>query len=1087
MDFEFSLKNVDGRLFLHSVLTAASGEKSEKDLSVLVSSSLEEAHPDMVPLSLSEKVVVWIHPSDLQSIVSETYDIREFLRMDESQVKSLIKVGNLFEKTIPLSLHEKESLAEELGTTFHGTLLHDRGFALRSVIVDENLFSKLPDEFKHDPNFLIQAHEFNPLVLRHIDAKLASDPKLIEFIENKIRLNELNIRTIPIVLLYIIVSKTSLLSDPLIASRLLKQNEHLFSYVGAELKSDMRFFLDVYESNPRILRFVPTELVDRREFVEFMAEKLARHEIDFRTLPASILSSEWFVGVLLNQPVERRRMEEFSQLNSYIPESSQFIFRLILLKPECMRFITNRELDHDFFKEACVSVVEKLAQDCAAIQPDPSHHTVPIPFYGDLSSDLKNCKEALEKLLMHTPNSIHLLIEDSEVSKNELKKIAAEHVMHHLFHLEYFSNLDDFDMTFEIAMFQDTPIEQLELLSHSFPRLGLLLDHDKITPTIMRNLQQLVMRDYSALFSEEFKEMVAIKSADKEGVVGEALYQFDHKADLTRLKKALAQVAGIGGFSEGVELEGDWDTFYEKMIADTSLAVFSDELEAVYQKPFEEASVSSRSSRVVLREYRKGSPVLINSGYSGGASGHSVVLVLQGEHLMICNRGNRDLKFSSMTYHQIDPAKVDEALIEFLSQSKGVASVDAQNLLIYEFLPTLLEKQPKDEELKGLIEEHVKTKDQVVGNCSCASPKAAFKALAFFHHFNRLSDRPIGDRVKDASLMANLDAKKMSIALRKKMEEQIQHDPSSKEIYDISRVKTLKMQLKYTTHTFEELEKLTKEFSEFVSTSTPETLKTLPEFDKLVRLLIRKRRELYPRLYDEIGTDEGILAFQLTTWKIQLTYAFLQVDDLDEIFHELAEFTRTFRIEMVETNLEWNLFIEEYLEMRKLYMQAYKDVPEFPYLSQDLAAKTSILKLWFQAQSGRQIQEIFAEVFELFMTQRISKIDVDLNPVLQSLVQLLLSKRKEFLRFMEESEEDKRLHQTLSLETAVFELLFLRATPDGLDELFHLFESVRAEIPSEMKADFPNYQNFLTLLKKGFEECRLFDERYRQINEELSR
>jgi hypothetical protein len=993
MNFEFSLKEVEGRLFLHSVLTLESGEKSEKDLSVLVSSSVEEAHPDRVPLTLSDKVVVWIHPSDLQSIVSETYDSHGFIRMDESQVKSLIKVGNLFEKTIPLSLREKEILAEELRATLHETVLLNRDFAKRSVIIDENLFP----------------------------------------------------------------------------------------YVGAELKSDMRFFLDVYEMNPRILRFVPTELVDRREFVEFMAEKLARHEIDFSALPASILSSEWFVGVLLNHPIERKRMEEFSQLNSSIRESSRCIFQLFLLKPECMRFVTNNELDKDFFREACVSVVEKLAQDCAAILPDPGDHTVPIPFYGDLSRDLKKCKDVVEKILIYRPDSIRLLIEDPEVSKYELKKIAAKHVVHYPLHADYFSHFEDFDLTYDIDMVEGVSIEQLEVLSDSFPRLGLIVNGETIPARIMENLQKLVNKDYSSLFSEDFKKFLDLKTAKKEEYKIGALYHFEHKSDFTRLKKGLAHVAGIGGFSDGVQLEGDFGGFYEKKIADTSLAIFPEDLGAVYQKPFEEASIYARSSKRVLAEYQKGNPILINSGYGGKTKGHFLILFLQGEHLMICNRGNRDMEFTAMSYHQIDPTKVDETLIEFLLQSKGVENAEAQNLLIYHFLPNRIAKEPKDEELKRLIEEHVKTKHQVVGNCACSSPKAAFKALAFFHYFNQLSDRPIEDRVKEASLMANSDTKKMSIALRKTMEEQIQHDPTSREIYDISRIKTLKMQLKYTTDTFDELEKVTKEFLDFVSTSSPEILKTLPEFDKLVRLLIRKRREMYPRLGKEIGAEEGIFAFVVATCKICSTYVSLQGDDFEEIFQDFQSIAYNISAETVMENAEWLLFIDQHIKLRKLYLEEHKHDPAPLNLFQHFFVKTNILKLWFLRLNGEDILEIFSDCTKFFTEQRITKDDVEANPYFHQLAEELIIKGKRLL------EGDERLLQILSLEAAVFELLFLKTTPDILDQSFHLFESHRAGIPDELKREFPKYQDFLIRLKQGFEECGISDERYTQINEELIR
>jgi hypothetical protein len=269
-------------------------------------------------------------------------------------------------------------------------------------------------------------------------------------------------------------------------------------------------------------------------------------------------------------------------------------------------------------------------------------------------------------------------------------------------------------------------------------------------------------------------------------------------------KKALGQVAGLEGTVQGIALEGDYSEFYAYEIARLIERIPTEKLHlGALRQAFDKAAHVRIPAIEYLREYERGHPILLNSGYSGVDSGHSICVVLWNDHLIICNRGNRNIEDPTMVYHSIDPRKVTVEIIDLILHAKVAYHKESQDLLIYQLLPCLIKKTAcsletltREVSRKAKIEAAIVCKNQKVGNCSAASLKAAFKALAFLDLYQRIEDQYADEEIRALGIEAKKAADRLSIELRREQEKRVELDPiECKTIYFRSVFKRLKKQL----------------------------------------------------------------------------------------------------------------------------------------------------------------------------------------------------------------------------------------------------------------------------------------------------
>lgn len=246
----------------------------------------------------------------------------------------------------------------------------------------------------------------------------------------------------------------------------------------------------------------------------------------------------------------------------------------------------------------------------------------------------------------------------------------------------------------------------------------------------------------------------------------EKLEEDSEKGRLARFKY-LSQVSGLSGELEGKKLEGWYPgvslSLIERMVdlempdlKDRDLILNAVKMAKSFDFDHEKLSV----------EYADDKPILIPLGYmrSDGKSGHSVSVVLWKEHMIIANRGDRHPTHLPFTYFKIDPAKVTKEYLEILSTSLIAENVEAQTAALYEIIPGLVYDSSSSPEEKIAIESALTAKDQTVGNCSCASMKAGFHALAFISELKR------GSKLHEAVHQSKLQSDKLSIKLRAQAE-----------------------------------------------------------------------------------------------------------------------------------------------------------------------------------------------------------------------------------------------------------------------------------------------------------------------------
>lgn len=194
-------------------------------------------------------------------------------------------------------------------------------------------------------------------------------------------------------------------------------------------------------------------------------------------------------------------------------------------------------------------------------------------------------------------------------------------------------------------------------------------------------------------------------------------------------RKFLAHAWGIKGFSEFrrketdqlgiIPYEGLWPTYTMKMLSKYARAFFDeikessipketrDQLVQAIEKGFPDGSSSSMAARV-----QRGEPVIISAGFQK----HAISMVLFKGQLAICNRG-RGRKKNAVEFYSFPSEQVTQEMIEKFT--KIYSDLESFNQML--------------RDLKLEFIEGYNQKDQAVGNCSWASPKASFGALCHLY------------------------------------------------------------------------------------------------------------------------------------------------------------------------------------------------------------------------------------------------------------------------------------------------------------------------------------------------------------------
>lgn len=192
--------------------------------------------------------------------------------------------------------------------------------------------------------------------------------------------------------------------------------------------------------------------------------------------------------------------------------------------------------------------------------------------------------------------------------------------------------------------------------------------------------------------------------------------------------KDLAQVSGIEGtivHPEGTfELEYSYPHRYLKLCA-TAIPEEFKELKVEFQA----ASNLHRTSEEILSTFTNGRTTIMNGGWEK----HNIVIVLQNNLMIVCNRGQREQGVSSFKTYMIHPTKITKELIDELIRRNNtdINPTEGQDFY-YRRLPQRISPTGLiiDAEINPLCSdiELIAPKDQKVGNCCAASVKAAARA-----------------------------------------------------------------------------------------------------------------------------------------------------------------------------------------------------------------------------------------------------------------------------------------------------------------------------------------------------------------------
>jgi hypothetical protein len=881
----------------------------------------------------------------------------------------------------------------------------------------------------------------------------------------------------------------TLLKDPEFVLKALKLDERIFPRLSPEITDEKTFIERAYRENPKILRFVDDRLANTPAFIQFITENFREDGVDCAQFSSSIIGSRWFYELVLQEPDQKKVLNLFMTINSYFETSMDLATRVFIERPEILKSVTNTEIKDTFCANAIKLAISHLSKEVYDRSLSEELGDLEVDFYRFLSADLKNDRTFLSAILEHVPSAILQMVKDPTMDRIGLKQFAVSFILEFPDKAPYFEKIPNFDLAAVIAAKTDLTIDQLNFFSRIFPSLAFFLPPEKISGVILANARNALYVDYKTAIPVEYEPLLEKYYIENVKKSEESKEKFETKEDRSILKVALAQVAGIGGTSEGVKLEGDLEMFYEMLIADLIPTVFPPETSSTYSEPFIRASRGLEKEREFIEDYQRGKPIIINAGFLSDTLSHPALIVLQGEHLLICNRGARAYGVPAICYTKIDPAQVTEDLIKLMIMSIGVKSLEAQNLFLYEVFPNLLAKEPRDYDRKDLVEGHLVTKSQKVGNCSCASPKAAFKAVAFLHHFETSSIESMEERVKFAAEKANLDAKRLSIALRKKVEAQIKEDPGSRSIYQISRIKTIKMELKYLVKTPEDVERITEDFYELIRSGDPKEIEALEEFPKMITLLIQKRNELSEDFISIGKPIEERLAYKIVTWQLELNHD-LEADlsaerRIDVIYNEVEELTRGLSLDQLERVPSWNEFIRNVILRLRFQESAAKLTSGFTRLYKSSAARAFLFELIYAEQTFEKIEELFQKINQFLVRNRFYKADVEANPQLTLLIERIIDKRQQFENAIKESEDLQLVYRASLVQTLLFSLNYQDLDLDKLNERFATLVNLSASLTPIEKRAIPNYLELLRLLKEEYERIGQSDENLDRINQEI--
>lgn len=128
-----------------------------------------------------------------------------------------------------------------------------------------------------------------------------------------------------------------------------------------------------------------------------------------------------------------------------------------------------------------------------------------------------------------------------------------------------------------------------------------------------------------------------------------------------------------------------------------------------------------------LESYQAGRPVVIPTGWRG----HAISVVIDGDHLVITNRGDRaHANANSRVYKINDPASINkETLAKILVDDDRT---EKGGVVRKQFFSEGIEQA------LGLTKVfEIKKKDQTVGNCGYTNNKGAFQALMFLQEYRK--------------------------------------------------------------------------------------------------------------------------------------------------------------------------------------------------------------------------------------------------------------------------------------------------------------------------------------------------------------
>jgi len=193
--------------------------------------------------------------------------------------------------------------------------------------------------------------------------------------------------------------------------------------------------------------------------------------------------------------------------------------------------------------------------------------------------------------------------------------------------------------------------------------------------------------------------------------------------------KQLSHVAGISGtFSHPkgtFKLEIDSIPQYSLLCSAAIPEEFKD-----LRVEFTAASNRHRSNEEILSAISSGRTTIINAGWED----HHIVLVIQNNLMIICNRGQREQDISSFKSYIIDPKKITSALISEINRKNDLKpySEEEGELFFYRTLPQLISQSGMivDAATNSLCKavELIAPKDQKIDNCAAASVKTAVRA-----------------------------------------------------------------------------------------------------------------------------------------------------------------------------------------------------------------------------------------------------------------------------------------------------------------------------------------------------------------------